>query len=134
MSAEGEEQSAASYDSRCIFCRISNNQEPDCQLLHSDEDLACFRDIRPGAPHHYLVVPKKHIGNCKTLTNDHVPLVMSMIEVGKNVLQKNHVTDLEDIRLTNSLSVFKQTQPQAEISFASYSWISSQKGGSPLEH
>ncbi|XP_018419308.1 PREDICTED: histidine triad nucleotide-binding protein 3 [Nanorana parkeri] len=99
MSAEGEEHNPASYDSRCIFCKISNNQEGDAELLHSDEDLTCFRDIRPGAPHHYLVVPKKHIGNCKTLTNEHVSLVMNMVEVGKNVLQKNHVTNLEDIRL-----------------------------------
>ncbi|PIO34051.1 hypothetical protein AB205_0207290 [Aquarana catesbeiana] len=74
MSAEGEEQSPDSYDSRCIFCRISNNQESGSEILHSDEDLVCFRDIRPGAPYHYLVVPKKHIGNCKTLTNEHVPL------------------------------------------------------------
>ncbi|XP_077343067.1 adenosine 5'-monophosphoramidase HINT3 [Lithobates pipiens] len=99
MSAEDEEQSPYSYDSRCIFCRISNNQESGSEILHSDEDLVCFRDIRPGAPYHYLVVPKKHIGNCKTLTNEHVPLVRNMIEVGKNMLQKNHVTDLEDIRL-----------------------------------
>uniref|UniRef100_A0A3Q4HEA5 HIT domain-containing protein n=1 Tax=Neolamprologus brichardi TaxID=32507 RepID=A0A3Q4HEA5_NEOBR len=37
-------------------------------------DISCFRDIKPGAPHHYLVVPTKHVGNCKSLTKDHVPL------------------------------------------------------------
>ncbi|XP_072264964.1 adenosine 5'-monophosphoramidase HINT3 [Pyxicephalus adspersus] len=99
MSAEGEELSQAGFDNKCIFCRISNNQDSGSQLLHSDEDLACFRDIRPGALHHYLVVPKKHVGNCKTLTKEHVQLVQNMVEVGKNVLQKNNVTDLQDIRL-----------------------------------
>ncbi|XP_077145552.1 adenosine 5'-monophosphoramidase HINT3 [Ranitomeya variabilis] len=96
---EGAEHGEDSYDSKCIFCRIANNQEGDAELLHSDEELACFRDIRPGALYHYLVVPKKHVGNCKTLTNDHVQLVQNMVEVGKNVLQKNNVTDLEDTRL-----------------------------------
>lgn len=99
MSAEGEEPGSASYDTKCIFCRISNDHEGEAELLHSDEELACFKDIRPGAPYHYLVVPKKHVGNCKTLTSDHVQLVQNMVEVGKNMLQKNNVTDLEDIRL-----------------------------------
>ncbi|KAG8582647.1 hypothetical protein GDO81_008146 [Engystomops pustulosus] len=99
MSAEGEEPAAGSYDSKCIFCRISNNQESDSELLHSDDELACFKDIRPGAPHHYLVVPKTHVGNCKTLTSDHMQLVQKMMEVGKNVLQKNNVTHLEDTRM-----------------------------------
>ncbi|XP_040285040.1 histidine triad nucleotide-binding protein 3 [Bufo gargarizans] len=99
MSAEGEEQGSGGYDSSCIFCRISNNPESGSELLHSDEELACFKDIRPGAPYHYLVVPKKHVGNCKTLTSDHLQLVQNMVEVGKTVLQKNSVTDLEDIRL-----------------------------------
>ncbi|MEE6475595.1 hypothetical protein FKM82_010810 [Ascaphus truei] len=114
MSPEDEEQSSG-YDSKCIFCRISGNQESSAELLHCDiqglgppyrssrrsllEDLVCFKDIRPGAPHHYLVVPKKHVGNCKTLTKDHVQLVKNMMEVGKNILQRNNVTDLDDIRL-----------------------------------
>ncbi|XP_053315397.1 adenosine 5'-monophosphoramidase HINT3 [Spea bombifrons] len=97
MSAEGEEQSAA-HDSKCIFCRIANYPDSDAELLHSDDSLVCFKDIRPGAPHHYLVVPKTHVGNCKTLSKDHVQLVTNMVEVGKSVLQKNNVTDLEDTR------------------------------------
>ncbi|KAG9493539.1 hypothetical protein GDO78_001440 [Eleutherodactylus coqui] len=99
MSAEGEQPDAAGYDAKCVFCRICNSQEGGAELLHSDEELACFRDIRPGAPHHYLVVPKAHVGNCKTLTNEHVQLVQNMVEIGKCVLQKNNVTDMEDIRL-----------------------------------
>ncbi|MBN3305746.1 HINT3 protein, partial [Amia calva] len=64
-----------------------------------DGDLACFKDIKPGAPQHYLVVPVKHVGNCRSLTKDHVPLVEKMVEVGKSVLQKNNITDLSDVRL-----------------------------------
>ncbi|XP_025064791.1 histidine triad nucleotide-binding protein 3 isoform X1 [Alligator sinensis] len=63
------------------------------------EDLVCFRDIRPGAPHHYLVVPVEHVGNCKTLKREHIPLVKKMMEVGKTILQRNNFTDLNDIRM-----------------------------------
>ncbi|CAJ1062074.1 histidine triad nucleotide-binding protein 3 [Xyrichtys novacula] len=85
------------YDKKCIFCKIVNN-EMGTELLHCDEEISCFRDIKPGAPHHYLVVPSKHVGNCKSLNKDHVPLVKQMVETGKEILQKNNITDLSDVR------------------------------------
>ncbi|XP_017265339.1 histidine triad nucleotide-binding protein 3 [Kryptolebias marmoratus] len=88
---------AGGYNKKCIFCKIVNH-EMGTELLHSDEELACFRDIKPGAPHHYLVVPTQHVGNCKSLSKEHLPLVKRMVEVGKEILQKNNVTDLTDVR------------------------------------
>ncbi|XP_073341436.1 adenosine 5'-monophosphoramidase HINT3 [Pagrus major] len=88
---------AEGYDKKCIFCKIINN-EMGTELLHCDEEISCFRDIKPGAPHHYLVVPTKHVGNCKSLSKEHVPLVKQMVETGKEILQKNSVTDLSDVR------------------------------------
>uniref|UniRef100_A0A1A7WZL3 Adenosine 5'-monophosphoramidase HINT3 n=1 Tax=Iconisemion striatum TaxID=60296 RepID=A0A1A7WZL3_9TELE len=85
------------YDKKCIFCKIVN-KEMGTELLHADAELSCFRDIKPGAPHHYLVVPNKHVGNCKSLSKEHVPLVKEMVEVGKEMLQRNSVTDLTDVR------------------------------------
>ncbi|XP_056331367.1 histidine triad nucleotide-binding protein 3 [Danio aesculapii] len=85
------------YDKKCIFCKILKG-EMGTELLHSDETVSCFRDIHPGAPHHYLVVPSKHVGNCKSLNKEHVPLVEKMLETGKNILEKNNVTDLSDVR------------------------------------
>ncbi|XP_056299712.1 histidine triad nucleotide-binding protein 3 isoform X3 [Pseudoliparis swirei] len=89
--------SSEGYEKKCIFCKIVNH-EMGTELLHCDEDLSCFRDIKPGAPHHYLVVPTKHVGNCKSLGKEHVPLVERMVETGKEMLQKNNVTDLRDVR------------------------------------
>uniref|UniRef100_A0A3B4BDH4 Adenosine 5'-monophosphoramidase HINT3 n=1 Tax=Periophthalmus magnuspinnatus TaxID=409849 RepID=A0A3B4BDH4_9GOBI len=57
------------YDKKCIFCKIVN-KEMGTELLHCDEEISCFKDIRPAAPHHYLVVPNKHVGNCKSLTKE----------------------------------------------------------------
>ncbi|XP_029928122.1 adenosine 5'-monophosphoramidase HINT3 [Myripristis murdjan] len=85
------------YDKKCIFCKIVN-KEMETELLHCDEEISCFRDIKPGAPHHYLVVPTKHVGNCKSLNKDHVPLVERMVETGKEILHKNNITDLSDVR------------------------------------
>ncbi|XP_039603747.1 histidine triad nucleotide-binding protein 3 [Polypterus senegalus] len=86
------------YDSKCIFCKIVA-QEINTELLYLDEELVCFKDIKPGAPYHFLVVPADHVGNCKTLTREHIPLVKKMVEVGKKMLHQNNVTDPNDIRL-----------------------------------
>uniref|UniRef100_A0A8C5MGR1 Adenosine 5'-monophosphoramidase HINT3 n=1 Tax=Leptobrachium leishanense TaxID=445787 RepID=A0A8C5MGR1_9ANUR len=99
MADHSEDSPVITTDSKCIFCRIAGGQEGGTELLHVDEDLVCFRDIRPGAPHHYLIVPKNHVGNCKTLSQDDIQLVMKMVAIGKNMLQKYNVSDLEDIRL-----------------------------------
>ncbi|XP_051577722.1 histidine triad nucleotide-binding protein 3 [Myxocyprinus asiaticus] len=93
----GQTDQIVEYDKKCIFCKITNG-EIVTELLHTDEDISCFRDIHPGAPHHYLVVPTKHVGNCKSLGKEHVPLVEKMVEMGKEILQKNNVTDFSDVR------------------------------------
>lgn len=87
----------AEYDKKCIFCKIVT-KEMETELLHCDEEISCFKDIRPAAPHHYLVVPTKHVGNCKSLNKDHLPLVKQMVEIGKEILEKNNVTDFNDVR------------------------------------
>ncbi|XP_067149865.1 adenosine 5'-monophosphoramidase HINT3 isoform X2 [Apteryx mantelli] len=96
----GEAGNGGGYDGKCVFCRIARREEPGTALLPCEyEDLVCFRDIRPGAPHHYLVVPVEHMGNCKTLKKEHIPVVKKMVEVGKTVLQRNNFSDLNDVRM-----------------------------------
>lgn len=44
----------------CIFCRIVNNEIPSAKVYEDDGFLA-FRDIKPAAPVHILVIPKRHV-------------------------------------------------------------------------
>ncbi|KAM7117830.1 adenosine 5'-monophosphoramidase HINT3 isoform 2-T2 [Ciconia maguari] len=99
--AEGRDAgNGGGYDGKCVFCRIARREELGTALLPCEyEDLVCFRDIRPGAPLHYLVVPVEHMGNCKTLKAEHIPVVKRMMEVGKAVLQRNNFSDLNDVRM-----------------------------------
>jgi diadenosine tetraphosphate (Ap4A) HIT family hydrolase len=45
------------YDSNNIFAKILRGEIP-CERVFEDEDVLAFRDIRPKAPVHVLVIPK----------------------------------------------------------------------------
>ncbi|XP_075940707.1 uncharacterized protein LOC142942316 isoform X2 [Anarhichas minor] len=93
----------------------------------TDEELLCFRDIQPSATHHYLVVPRTHIDNCKCLQGDDIPLVERMVEMGWSVLKKAKVSNLDDVRMGFHLPPFSSVPhlhlhalaPASEMSFKS---------------
>lgn len=43
----------------CIFCAIVAGRVPATRVFE-DEEFIAFKDIRPKAPVHYLVVPRRH--------------------------------------------------------------------------
>lgn len=44
----------------CLFCKIAAGEIP-ARMLYQDEQVFAFADIRPQAPTHILVLPRKHI-------------------------------------------------------------------------
>lgn len=48
--------------SDCIFCRIIAGEVPS-ETVYQDDRVTAFRDIRPVAPVHILIVPNKHIAS-----------------------------------------------------------------------
>ena len=48
----------------CLFCRMVAGEVP-ARRVYEDEKVLAFEDIRPQAPTHVLIVPKKHIRGLK---------------------------------------------------------------------
>ncbi|MDR2709889.1 MAG: histidine triad nucleotide-binding protein [Burkholderiales bacterium] len=46
----------------CIFCKIIRGEIP-AGKVYEDDDVLAFLDIKPVAPVHVLVIPKKHIAS-----------------------------------------------------------------------
>ena len=80
----------------CIFCQIAA-KEKESTIVYEDNNVIVFPDIRPAAKHHYLVIPKLHLGNPKSLCGKDIGLVEHLITIGKQVLQDKNA-DKEDSR------------------------------------
>ncbi|XP_061602662.1 adenosine 5'-monophosphoramidase HINT3-like [Cololabis saira] len=83
----------------CMFCLIANDKDEETTVIKQNEELVCFRDVCPAAPHHYLVIPRQHIISCRSLNRRHISLVERMAELGEAVLRDQGIADMKDIRL-----------------------------------
>jgi histidine triad (HIT) family protein len=60
--------------SKTIFQKIIDREIP-AQIVHEDEHCLAFHDVRPQAPVHVLVIPKRPIASLEKLTAADAPLV-----------------------------------------------------------
>lgn len=58
----------------CIFCKIVNGEIPSSKVYEDDKVLA-FNDINPVAPHHILVIPKKHYDSILDIKDDEMEII-----------------------------------------------------------
>jgi histidine triad (HIT) family protein len=54
----------------CLFCNILAKKIP-ADVVYEDEHVLAFRDIRPVAPTHVLVIPREHIAYTHELEAKH---------------------------------------------------------------
>ena len=116
-----EMEAPLQQEPNCIFCRISSGNvgkeffrlfnplflqknsiviAAETELLYTDNEYAVFRDYKPAAQHHYLVVPKRHFGKVSTLSKVDVTMLRRMETIGVEVLA-NRVgkSGIEDVKM-----------------------------------
>ena len=64
----------------CIFCKIINGEIPS-EKLYEDEQCLVIRDIRPQAPVHVLVIPKRHISSTDAINAENAGEVAHLFTV-----------------------------------------------------
>ena len=52
----------------CIFCRIAQGEIPS-KKIYEDDEIFAFHDIRPMAPVHFMIIPKRHIASLMDATD-----------------------------------------------------------------
>ncbi len=71
-------------DQPTIFRRIIDKEIP-AQIVYEDERALAFHDIRPQAPVHVLVIPKKEIVSLADIEPDDAPLIGHLFVVLRQV-------------------------------------------------
>jgi histidine triad (HIT) family protein len=71
----------------CIFCEIAEGKRA-ATIVHQTEKVIAFKDIRPQAPIHILVIPKEHIPTLNDLTPAHQDLIGELFLVAKELAQQ----------------------------------------------
>ena len=62
----------------CIFCEIIRG-EKSADFVYRGDSVVAFKDIKPHAPVHILLVPKKHIRSINDLTDEDRPIISNLI-------------------------------------------------------
>lgn len=76
----------------CLFCSIIEGKIP-AQKVYEDDNCIAFRDIKPQAPTHVLIVPRKHIPTLNDLKPEDAELVGRLFLVAKQIATSEGVAD-----------------------------------------
>lgn len=76
----------------CLFCGIVAGSIPAEVVAESDRSLA-FRDVRPQAPTHVLVVPRRHVPNAADLAEASVEELADVVALAGQVAGREGLAD-----------------------------------------
>lgn len=71
----------------CIFCKIAKKEIP-ADIVYENDAVLVFKDIKPSAPFHCLIVPKQHIDSVAHLEENHKENLAALIYGAKEVAEK----------------------------------------------
>jgi len=74
----------------CLFCRIIKKEMPS-KAVFEDADIMAFEDIKPQAPVHIIIVPKRHIERIADVGAADASLVGKLVVAAKEIAREKGV-------------------------------------------
>ena len=68
----------------CLFCRIIVG-EKEADFVRKGETVVAFKDIRPQAPVHVLIVPRKHIRSINDIAEEDRHIVSELLYTAREL-------------------------------------------------
>jgi histidine triad (HIT) family protein len=84
----------------CLFCKIVEGTIPS-KKVYENESVLVFHDIRPAAPVHVLVIPKKHIATMNDAEGEDFELIGEMHRAAQHVVRELGIAE-SGYRLVNN--------------------------------
>lgn len=83
----------------CIFCSIARHESP-ATIVHEDGEWIAIRDIRPEAPTHVLVMPKRHVEKLSDIAGD-TAMIAELFASSLSVAKKLGIEDAFKLVVNN---------------------------------
>jgi len=71
----------------CVFCQIVEGKIP-AKVAASDDQLLAFHDLKPEAPTHLLVIPRRHVESLNALEPGDDGLVGAMVRKARDLARE----------------------------------------------
>jgi len=78
--------------SDCLFCGIVEGKVP-ANIVYQDDSVVVFKDIRPRAPVHFLIIPRKHIVSVLDIDPNDGALVGQIFQVAARLAREHGVAE-----------------------------------------
>lgn len=76
----------------CLFCKIASG-EIKADIVFETQEILVIRDIKPQAPIHLLLIPKKHIATINDADSKDEQLLGRMILTAKNMAKVEQLSE-----------------------------------------
>ena len=76
----------------CIFCQIVSGEVPS-DIVYQDEEVIAFHDIKPQAPVHLIIIPRRHIPSLAHLSQADLSLVGHMVGIANQLAKREGVAE-----------------------------------------
>ena len=77
---------------KTLFQKIADHEIP-AQLVYEDESVIAFRDIKPGAPVHILVVPRKAIPRLAEATDGDKEVLGHLLVIAAKIAAREGLSE-----------------------------------------
>jgi histidine triad (HIT) family protein len=85
----------------CIFCLIASKDIP-CQSVYEDDDVLAFKDLKPQAPIHVLIIPKEHYANLSSFEPDDSALLGKLMLAASAIAEQMEIAETGYRVVTNT--------------------------------
>ncbi len=75
------------YDKDNIFAKILHREMP-ANIVFENDHVMAFEDVKPQAPHHYLIIPKVEIPSVNEFEEEHKQIIGEMVLAAKAVARE----------------------------------------------
>lgn len=76
----------------CTFCKIIK-REISADVIYEDEKFIVFKDIKPKAPVHWLIIPKEHIPSVEDLKISDKELISDLMLLAKKIAKEKGISE-----------------------------------------